>query len=339
MDRASPGAADRQVRALFSTGASGGLSDAQLLERFVSGGGELAESAFAALFSRHGPMVFDVCRHVLGNSHDVQDALQSTFLILAVKAGSIRRQESIASWLHGVALRVAMHARSQAARRRIGERHIAAMANLEVDWVPPEDHERVAILHQEIERLPRNYRDPVVVCYLQGLTLEKAARDLGCPIGTLGVRLMRARERLKRRLSRRGITAPAGLLIAGLSARPSTAALPDTLVRSTVTTALQFASSGTITLVATELTKDVLRRMIWIKLARAGSAALMAVAVLGFSGLMLIRSGLSADHDPGARTGRASAFGPVSRRGGQTIFRRCSCSSRPRSSRARYRGR
>ena len=301
MDRASHGAAARQLRTLFSTGGPCGLSDAQLLERFVASSGEPAESAFEALLARHGPMVFDVCHHVLGNPHDVQDALQSTFLILAVKAGSIRRQESIASWLHGVALRVALHARSEAARRRVGERRIAAMAKLEVDWTPPEDHESVAILHQEIERLPRNYREPVVVCYLEGLTLEMAARRLGCPIGTLGVRLMRARERLKMRLSRRGITAPAGLLIAGLAARSSTAAMPDTLVRSTVRIAIQFASSGTITLVATDLTKDVLRRMIWIKLARAGSAVLMAVAVLSFSGLMLVRAGLSADHDPGAQ--------------------------------------
>ena len=90
--------------------------------------GESAESAFEALVLRHGPMVFDVCYKVLGNPHDVQDALQSTFLILAVKAGSIRRQESIASWLYGVALRVASHARSEAARRRAGERRIAAVA-------------------------------------------------------------------------------------------------------------------------------------------------------------------------------------------------------------------
>ena len=246
-------------------------------------------------------MVFDVCYKVLGNPHDVQDALQSTFLILAVKAGSIRRHESIASWLHGVALRVASHGRSQAARRRAGERRIAVMSSLEVDWTPPENRESVDILHQEIERLPRIYREPVVVCYLEGLTLEMAARHLRCPIGTLGVRLMRARERLKVRLSRRGITAPAALLIAGMSARSSTPALPDTLIRSTVRTAVQFASSGTITLVATELTKDVLKRMVWIQVARACSAVLLTVAVAGFSGLMLARPGLLADHDPTAQ--------------------------------------
>ena len=101
-------------------------------------------------------------------------------------------------------------------------------------WTPPEDRESVDILHQEIERLPRIYREPIVVCYLEGMTLEMAARHLRCPIGTLGVRLMRARERLKSRLSRRGITAPAALLIAGLSGRSTTSALPESLIRSTV---------------------------------------------------------------------------------------------------------
>lgn len=147
MDRARRGAVVRELRTLFSAGATCGLSDAQLLERFVSCSGEPAELAFEALVSRHGPMVFDVCYKILGNSHDVQDAFQSTFLILAVKAGSIRRQESIASWLFKVALRVASHARSEAARRRVGERRLSAMANLDVDWTPPEDRESVEILH------------------------------------------------------------------------------------------------------------------------------------------------------------------------------------------------
>ena len=301
MDRASHGTAVRELGTLFRAGGLCGLWDAELLERFVSGSGEPAESAFEALVSRHGPMVLDVCDKVLGNAHDVQDAFQSTFLILAVKAGSIRRQASIASWLHGVALRVALHARSEAARRRAGERRLAASANSEVAWTPPEDREHVDILHQEIERLPRNYREPVVACYLEGLTLEMAARQLRCPIGTLGVRLMRARERLRRRLRRRGITAPAVLPIAGLPAGPGAAALPDALVRTTVRTAVRFASSGTITLVATELAKDVLTRMVRIKLVRAASALLMAVAVAGFSGLMLARAGLSADTGRGAR--------------------------------------
>ena len=178
MERASRSRAVRELRTLLRAGATSGLSDAELLARFVSGSGKPAESAFEALVSRHGPMVLDVCDKVLGNAHDVQDALQSTFLILAVKAGSIRRQASIASWLHGVALRVALHARSEAARRRAGERRLAASANSEVAWTPPEDREHVDILHQEIERLPRNYREPVVACYLEGLTLEMAARQI-----------------------------------------------------------------------------------------------------------------------------------------------------------------
>jgi RNA polymerase sigma factor (sigma-70 family) len=310
MDAVRRGAAGQPLRRLLSDGATGALSDAELLERFLSGREEAAEAAFEALVSRHGSMVSDVCYRLLDNAYDVEDACQSVFLILAVKAGSVRRRESIASWLYGVALRVARHARSQSARRRAGERRVAARTSQGGKWTPPEDRERVDILFQEIERLPRNYREPVVSRYLEGLTLEMAARQLSCPIGTLGVRLFRARERLKRRLSRRGVTVLAALVVAGLSGRSTAAALPEDLVRSIVRTAVQFNSSGTIALVATELAKNVLKRMVWVKCARAGSAGLIVTVVAACSGLMLARAVLSTDDGPNAPQAVLSSISP-----------------------------
>ena len=123
------GTDSRFLEMLFSAGTACGLSDAQLLERFVAGEGETAEAAFESLVLRHGPMVFDVSLKILGNTHDAQDAFQATFLILATRARSIMRQGSVASWLHGVALRVARRARSDAARRKAQEQRIAEMTD------------------------------------------------------------------------------------------------------------------------------------------------------------------------------------------------------------------
>jgi DNA-directed RNA polymerase specialized sigma24 family protein len=123
----SQGSLVRSIQTLFDAGATGSLSDSQLLERFLDRRGEAAEAAFEALVVRHGPMVFDVCRSVLGASHDVEDAFQATFLVLACKAASIRRRDSLASWLFGVARRVASRALSEAARRRAHEREVAEM--------------------------------------------------------------------------------------------------------------------------------------------------------------------------------------------------------------------
>ena len=117
----------RFLETLFSAGTACGLSDAQLLERFVARHDETAEAAFESLVLRHGPMVFDIGLKILGNTHDAQDAFQATFLILATRARSIMRQGSVGSWLHGVALRVARRARSDAARRKAHERQIAEM--------------------------------------------------------------------------------------------------------------------------------------------------------------------------------------------------------------------
>ena len=189
---------------------TGGLTDEQLLARFVDSEGDTGELAFAELVARHGPMVLRVCRMILRNAHDAEDAFQATFLVLARQSRSIRERGSAASWLHGVARRVALSARSAAARRRAHERRAAEMpmpSSDDAGWNDLGD-----VLHQEIERLPEKYRKAIVLCELEGLTEGQAAQRLEWPIGTVRTRLRRGRERLRGHLLRRGVAPTAVLL-------------------------------------------------------------------------------------------------------------------------------
>jgi RNA polymerase sigma-70 factor (ECF subfamily) len=186
-----------------------------LLERFAARRGEqdeAAELAFAALLTRHGPMAIQVCRAVLGDRHEVEDAFEATFLALAVRAGSIRRRGSVASWLHGVALRVAAAERARAARRQRHERLRAAMTSAATNGSGNDrvvEHEQGLAIQEEIARLPEEHRAAVVLCYLEGLTHEMAAQQLGWPVGSMRSGLAWARDRLRIRLARRGL-APVG---------------------------------------------------------------------------------------------------------------------------------
>jgi RNA polymerase sigma factor (sigma-70 family) len=184
----------------------GALSDGELLGLFADHRDETAEMAFAALIERHGSMVLRVCRSILQNDHDAQDAqdaFQATFLILVRRAGAVRKRESVGSWLHGVALRVSACARTAEALRRRHEQRAAEMAPARSAG-EPDSHEIAAVLHQELARMPERCRAAVVLCYLEGLTCEAAAQRLGWPVGTVKSRLARGRDRLLRRLIRRG---------------------------------------------------------------------------------------------------------------------------------------
>jgi RNA polymerase sigma factor (sigma-70 family) len=206
------------------------FTDAQLLERFTT---RQSEAAFAVLVERHGPVVHGVCRRVLQNAHDTEDAFQATFLVLARKAHTVQKYQSLASWLYKVAYRIALRARAGIARRRSQEMEA-------VQTLPPPpaaevgERELGRLLDEEVQRLPEKYRAPVLLCYLQGQTNEQAARQLSCPTGTLKIRLMRARDLLRKRLNRRGL----GLSLAGLWALLQTnavsAAVPAPLAQATV---------------------------------------------------------------------------------------------------------
>ena len=275
-----PGDAVRQIHRLFQSGTVGGLTDGQLLDRFATRRGLAAESAFEALVTRHGPMVLRVARGLLRDPHDVDDAFQATFLVLVKKAGSIGERELIGPWLYGVARRVALKARSVAARRSRRE------GGLDDD--PPATEADAAwldlrpVLHEELDRLPEKYRRPVILCHLQGLTHAEAAQELAWPVGTVSVRLARARKLLRDRLTRRGLTVTATFWGAGLAAEAASAAIPQLLIRTTTAAAIAqaagrslVASAGALALARSTLTMMFVARLKWmvIPLTLALSAA------------------------------------------------------------------
>jgi len=259
-------AASRLIEALFHEGSATGVTDEQLLERFVSQPGAAAENAFGALVQRHGPMVLRVCRSALRDMHDAEDAFQATFLILARKASSLREPALLGPWLYGVARHTAQKARARRSRLERNVDGAEYLPGVEAAAEPDQGLDRTEeaeLLHGEISRLPERYRRPVVLCYFEGLTHEEAARRLGWPMGTLGVRLMRARERLRERLTRRGF-ASTGL--ASLHLAPPAEPLSAPFVTQIARAASSFASGtipslGAISPQVTAIALGVLRTM------------------------------------------------------------------------------
>ena len=261
----------RQVHRVLNFGAVGTMPDAQLLEWFVTEPAESAEAAFEELMNRHGPMVFGVCRRVLQDPHDAEDAYQAVFLVLAKRAGSIRRKHSAASWLFGVAHRVAVRARGRAARRRAIELRIAEQTA--EGFLPSGEQTDWSMLHDEVDRLPERLRAPLVLCYLEGLTYGAAAQQLGLSEGTLRGRLAQARKRLHRQLNWRGVSVAAVPLNSGLPVL-SVSPVPQSLVVSTVRLALGSTSVNT----ATVLAREVMKVMLLNQLRIAGVVVLIASA-------------------------------------------------------------
>src|SRR5262245_29925568 len=219
-----------------------GPTDARLLEAFLV---RRDEAAFEALLRRHGPMVWGVCRRVLGE-HDAEDAFQATFLVLARKAASVRPRERVGNWLYGVAYRTAMKARAMNAKRRARERQ-AACRQCEQARADEAGEELLAHLDAELSRLPDRYREPVVLCELEGRGRREAARQLGIPAGTLPSPLATARKMLARGLGRHGTTLPAATLATLLAAKEASAGLPPALLAGTGKAATQVAVGQTLT--------------------------------------------------------------------------------------------
>jgi RNA polymerase sigma factor (sigma-70 family) len=281
------------LETLFQAGAIGGLSDAQLLERFVAGRDEAGGANFRALVARHGPMVLRVCRSILHDPNEAEDAFQVTFLALARKAGSIRKHSSIASWLHGTAHRVAKKAKTAARRRLARESQVARATESDVsgEGQPSiEDRELSPILHEEIERLPAKYRVPIVLCYLEGRTQDQAAVELGWPAGTVRGRLARARDLLKSRLTRRGLVVSAGLAASASPADAASRAMSAALVEATVQAVLGRSVVGRLSRAAVLLLRAVLRDMAlarWVRL--AAPLVLIALVATGAASFLYQR--------------------------------------------------
>lgn len=205
--------------------AGASATDSEFLERFATAADE---TAFEALLERHGPMVWNVCRRVLANASDADDAFQAVFLVLLRKARSIRRQDSVASWLHGVAYRIALDARARAARRRLHEQQATAPVMDQRDPRAGWDDVR-QVLDEELSRLPEKYRMPLVLCYLEGKTNDEAADQLGWTRGTVAGRLSRARDLLRGRLTRRGLAVAPTVLFPLIVDNAASAKVPATL--------------------------------------------------------------------------------------------------------------
>jgi RNA polymerase sigma factor (sigma-70 family) len=262
-----------------------GLSEWQLLERYLE---RQDEVAFEALVARHGPMVLGVCRRMLCSQTDVEDAFQATFLVLVRRARQLGPRDAIGPWLHGVAARVALRARCEAARRRRFE-SIPIGAAVFSPARPPADLELADTLDQELSRLPLKYRSPIVLCYLEGQTHEEAARVLKWPIGTVKGRLARARDLLRCRLARRGL-APTALAVTASLASDALASVPRELLESTVNSGLRYAIGKTTAQIAStsvaSLVEGALTAMFFTKMQWIGAALLISALALAGAGVM-----------------------------------------------------
>jgi len=217
---------------LFELGPLAGLSDGELLDRFLGRHGMASDSVVAALVDRHSAMLWRICRTLVGNELDASDAFQATFLTLLRQARTIRNRQSVAGWLGGVARRVAANARSNAVRRQVRERAVAGPARAESN--PEADlfsRELVSIVRDELARMSDRDRAVVLACDLEGLTETEAAQRLGCPVGTVRSRLHRARTRLRQRFTRRGLDPSAAL---GILPKLALDKIPATLAAKTV---------------------------------------------------------------------------------------------------------
>jgi RNA polymerase sigma-70 factor (ECF subfamily) len=211
-------------------GPSDEAADEQLLEAFVT---RRDEPAFGALMHRHGGMVLGVCRRILGNQDDAEDAFQATFLVLVRRAASIQPRNRVAAWLHGVAERTAFYARRARAKYRVREQHVLNFPEPETERPSPH-HDLRPLLDAWLSRLPEKYRPPVVLCDLEGKAIKEAARQLAWPQGTLAGRLARGRKLLARRLASEGVALSAGALAAAFAPDAAAAGVPAALVHSTI---------------------------------------------------------------------------------------------------------
>jgi RNA polymerase sigma factor (sigma-70 family) len=285
----------RRLRGLVGKPAPEPPADAHLLERFVAG---RDMAAFEALVQRYGPLVLGVCRRVLGNTHDAEDAFQATFLIFARRAATIESQGAVGSWLCGTAYRVSLKARAGIARRRAQERTVGTTM-----FKPTKENEAAwkelkPVLDEELNRLPAKYRVPLVLCYLEGKTNEAAARELGWAPGSMSYRLAKARERLRERLVHRGIALTSALIGPALAAYTA-AEVPAQLMAPTVKGAFLFgagqAVAGLIPAQAVALADAVLQAAAFLKAMLAALLGLCLLIAVGGIGWLALRGGPAGD--------------------------------------------
>jgi RNA polymerase sigma-70 factor (ECF subfamily) len=271
----------QHIRSVLEAPGDSGRNDAQLLDDFA---GRRDQTAFATLVRRHGRLVLAVCRRVLGNAHEAEDAFQATFLVLARRAGALRLRHSLSSWLYGVAYRLALKTRTRASRQRQHEARAAAAhmspAHDNLSW-----NEVRAVLDEELTRLPERLRAPLILCYLTGKTQDEAAQHIGWSLATFRRRLERGRILLRDRLTRRGLALSAAL--SALLAQDALAAVPVPLLTGTVETATAFAAGqGPVTSPSVILAEELMKAM-------SATRLKLAAAVVLTLGLLALGTGFA----------------------------------------------
>jgi RNA polymerase sigma factor (sigma-70 family) len=279
----------RQLRQIASLSDEPGETDGKLLGSFID---QKNEAAFSALVQRHGPMVLGVCRRVLRNEHDAEDAFQVTFLVLARRASVIRPRGLVANWLHGVAHRTALRARRMSARRQVQEKQVLRIPEPEIS---PRDewHDLQSLIDQELSGLPEIYRLPILLCDLEGKTIKEATRQLGWPQGTLAGRLARGRKLLAKRLTNRGVVLSVGSLATLFAQHLASVGVPASLMTSTVKAATLIAAghvaiAGVVSAKVAHLMEGVLMSMMLTNLKKV-TAVVLLLGLVGFGGGMLLR--------------------------------------------------
>lgn len=304
---------------------SEGASDGDLLGRFIE---QRDETAWDALVRRHGPMVWGVCRRILGHTQDAEDAFQATFIVLVRRAASVNPRSGVANWLYGVARQTAVKARAMAARRGAREKQLPVLPEVGVADPAPDDLR--LLLDRELSRLPDKYRAPIVLCDLEGRTFKEAAQELGWPEGTLSGRLSRARKLLADRLTRAGAVLSTGAAVLGVGEVASGGDVPPPLITSAITAGWRVAAgqpmSGLTPVVA--LTHEVLRAMFVPKLKLFACVLLVGTMTLTGVAISARHSGTAPDEpkktaapDPPKGANAPNDQPPKDKAGGSTKVR------------------
>ncbi len=298
------------LRRFVLAGTAAERTDGQLLGAFIV---DHDADAFGLLVRRHGPMVLGVCRRLIGDHANAEDAFQAVFLVLARRSASVKPREQVGNWLYGVAYRTALKARAVLARRRSREKQVDVMPEAPVPSPPDEWADLQPIIDEELSLLPEKLRVPVVLCDLQGRPQREVARTLGLPPATLATRLALARRTLAQRLTKRGITLSGGVLAGLLTVHGASAAVPVTLLMGLTRAAEAIAAgttySGLVSAGAIQLSEGVMRMMMLTKLKAITVVALTAIAITGGLGLGLAPAyadGIGDEPAPAAKATRAA---------------------------------
>jgi RNA polymerase sigma factor (sigma-70 family) len=272
----------QQLRKLATIEAMSEVSDGQLLLRYLA---NREEAAFAALLHRHGAMVWRVCHRILRHRQNAEDVFQATFLTLARKAASIRKATSVASWLHGVSYHLARQLQAELARQRRGDARPAAKDPAETASA----NELQAVLDEELAQLAERYRTPLVLCYLEGLTRDEAAVQLGVSLSTFKRRLDRARRLLAARLTRRGLSLGVAFWTGGVLQDTFALAVPPTVTSSTCHAVMLLAAgqplTGIISPRVSALTDRMVQATMTTRLQRVAALLLAVVLLAAGAGL------------------------------------------------------